>query len=230
MCSMHLHSNQMNGFIESTGNPKDAASYLDQLVNGNFLRCKKTDSLADKVVTCLSTICVLCKDFNQDWVAEGLQLKSLPDQKDFMACFGAYLEVPLRTVSDLLTRLRLAGREPRIPNFQRMASQFFGRLGESPTIGVPSEGSVMDGRVLLIVYLATALQCHTIWQRRQTKFKPIPWTLSVPKSGRAVLLTYTCWRKDKSRGNKLVRSKFVYKLPAKLAPITVDGIRYTNKL
>lgn len=198
----------------------DLVRYVNLVVNGNFLRTGREANLLDRIDSCISVICALCKEFNLDWASEGVQSRSMEDQRDFMAAFGAYLELPLRTLSSLMTRIRMLGRRSTVLNFQRQLDAYWHQHTGG---GMAFSECATDPMVLILVYLTTALECHKIWQRRQQVYHPIPWTIRVSRNGKRVMLRYCYWHKNYA--GRLVKSHADYIIPTELKFITADGIR-----
>lgn len=205
------------------GQRSDALTYVNHLVNGNFLRVRHGASVMDKVDACLSVICALSKEFNLDWIAEDVESRSDSEKKEFMSAFGTYLEVPLRTLSELLKRCRLIGRRSPRHAMQKQFDEFWA----AHTLARCQDDKAEDygAASLLLIYIATALECHKLWQHKQDVVRPIPWTLKVNKAGTRVTLRYHFWTgRPYGKSRRIVKSHADYVLPIKLSFTSADGI------
>lgn len=96
-------------------NQEDANQLFEQMINGYLLHVIHPESFEEKVMVTISTICALCKEFEMDWIADGLVTASVEEQKAAIKKLGFYQELPVKTLFMLLRRMvKLGFKKPSL--------------------------------------------------------------------------------------------------------------------
>jgi len=208
----------------------EAVDYVNNVVNGNFLYRRPNMKVVDKIDVCISTICALSKEFALDWAESKIDLSDVEAQRDLLSCFGAYLDVPLRSLSNYMRRIYRASLKKRIPNFQHLLAAYCDELALKRAKDHKSMAGMADPCALIIAHLAVAIHAHSLWQSRRPVSRLVPWTLRVSGKNR-VILRYHFNKKYEHRGTiKLKRSYVDFFIPIEIASNNAISLDYVKDL
>lgn len=100
----------------------EAKLVFTSMVNGHLTALEHRDSYTEKVIVCLSTLCALMREFEQDWIQNDLSTADEVTQREAVLEMGQYCAIPVKTLNNLLRKaLRYGKYHPKLGLFELIA-------------------------------------------------------------------------------------------------------------